>query len=340
MKNLIATNRPLLGLPSTKPSRDLPAGPTQRPTSTIPSAASKLLSVAVADITYSGSYRSLDEKHIVDLKESIGRIGLTTPISLAAGTSSLILIAGQHRLEAARRLGWTHIDAIRFDANEANNRLVAISENLHRLELCALDRAELQNEWLQAFRDQVGQVAQPAGGHQPSERGISKASRQTGVSTKQLRRAEAIAGIAPEAKAKARELGLHDKQSALLKIAEAETVYQQLKIAADIVEQKSRKPRSPPKDSADSAPSVGRSSLPTVNWAASCGGSVSDDIGIPDFLDRRDPAKAFQVLLNAWNATPQFKVAWADAPPAARSRFATEVLHVGPSKQSEANNAN
>lgn len=336
MKNVLSVNRPLLGLPLTKSAFDPEPDPAKPPTPTTSPGTSKLLSVAVADITCAGSYRSLDEKHVAELQESIGRIGLTTPISLAAGTSSLILIAGQHRLEAARRLGWTHIDAIAFDANQANNRLVAISENLHRLELCALDRAELQTEWLQAFRDQVRQIAEPAGGHQPNERGVSKASRQTGVSARQLKRAETIAGIFPEAKAKVRELGLDEKQSALLRIAEGSNAQEQLRIAAEIGERKRQKPKS----LANEAPDPGlptSASLPSVNRIARGGALLSDDIGIPDFLKRGDPEEHFNKLLVAWNAASQLKLSWADAPSVARSRFAAEVLRILPAEQSEAN---
>lgn len=326
------TNRPLLGLPSTKPASDAESDLTKLPKAITSSGASKLLSVPVIDITCNGSYRELDESHVLDLQASIGRIGLTTPISLAAGTSKLVLIAGQHRLEAVRRLGWTHIDAITFDANEADNRLIAISENLHRMELCPLDRAELQNEWLQAIRDQAGQVAHPAGGLQPNDRGMSKASRQTSVPARQLRRAESIAGISPEAKAKARELGLHDKQSALLKIAEGKTAGDQLKIISELVKRKKRSSR-PPRDEAAETPSRDSELVLSTPSSSSTNGVEA----IPDFLKRGEAEEHFARLIAAWNAAAQFKLAWADAPPAARSRFAVELLGIVSSERSEAN---
>lgn len=329
MKNLPSVHRPLLGLPSAKAA----FGPAKPPMPTTSLVASKLLSVAVADITFSGSYRSLDENHVLDLMGSIDRIGLTTPVSVAAGTSKFVLIAGQHRLEAARRLGWTHIDAIKFNANEPDNRSIAISENLHRLELCPLDRAELQHEWLQAIRDQSRQTADPAGGQQPNDRAISEASRQTGVSARQIRRAEAIAGISPEAKAKARELGLHEKQSALLRIAEGKTAGEQLKIASEIVERKRRNARS--KDQA--AETGPRDAEPVLSAPSST--SLKAVEAKPDFLNRRDPEKAFQELVAAWDEASRLKLVWVDAPPVARSRFAAEVLHIVPSKNSEAGHA-
>lgn len=336
-KPLSLANRPSFGSPTTKPLHLQPGLAANLPTSIVSPAGSKLLSVSVEDIVYAGSYRSLDDEHVADLQKSIGRIGLTTPISVAVGTTKLILIAGQHRLEAVRGLGWTNIDVIAFDANDANNRLVAISENLHRLELSPLDRADLQVEWLQIFRDQAGQLAQPVCGDQPHDRGISKASRQTGVSPKQFRRAEAIARISPEAKAKARELGLDQNQSALLEIAEGKTAEEQLHIAMEISRRKKQKPQPSEKDPADPVPRASEGSLPKVNWAAapSCA-PPSDGESIPGFLNRRDPEKAFQAVVAAWESSPQFKLAWTDAPLAARSRFAIEVLTIVPSEHSEA----
>ena len=343
-------NRPLLGLPSIKPALSHEPGLAAAPP--IPSnspGAGKLVSVAVADITRSGLYRALDDKHVADLQESIRRIGLITPISVAASTPNYVLIAGQHRMEAVQRLGWTHIEAIILDANGTSNRLVAIAENLHRLELCPLDRAELQNEWLQASQDQAGQIAQPSGGHQPNDKGISKTARTLEVSRRELKRAQIIAGISPEAKRKARELGLHNKQSALLKIAAGQTVYEQLKIAVDIP-RKGRKSRSSASEPAGPeslvteravvASTVSEPSLPTVNCVAPCDVPANGDIGISESLNRRDhPTKAFEALLFEWEAAPRLNVAWADAPLATRSRFATEVLRLVLSGQSKAKHA-
>ena len=137
-----------------------------------------------------------------------------------------------------------------------------------------------------------GQLARPSGGHQPNDRGVSKTSRALDVSRRELNRAQRIASISPEAKLKIRELELHDNQSALLRIAAAETADEQLKIAADIIEQKKRKPRSAASETAAPASIVSEQSLPTVNWAVPSGRVSADDIGIRIVLSRRDPTKA------------------------------------------------
>ena len=68
--------------------------------------------VSVADVRVPDRQRPLDESHVEGLAESFGRLGgrlLLQPILL---THELELIAGRHRLEAARRSGWEHIPSM------------------------------------------------------------------------------------------------------------------------------------------------------------------------------------------------------------------------------------
>ncbi|WP_338834087.1 ParB/RepB/Spo0J family partition protein [Bradyrhizobium septentrionale] len=299
--------------------------------------------VALADIVLGAGHRQLNDDHVEELKKSIERIDLTTPIFVVVGPPGVVtLIAGQHRLEAMRRLGRTHIDALVLDADVTKNRLLTLSENLHRLDFCALERAEAENEWLQASQDDPGQLAQPSAEHQPNDRGISRTSRTLDVSRRELKRAQRIARISPEAKLRARELKLHDNQSALLKIAEGMTTEDQVKIATDIVERKKQKSRLCSIEPVIPPAIASEPRLPPVNWAASRPGPASSDLTIPDFLKRGDPEEHFNKLLAAWNVAPLLQAAWADALPVARSRFAFEVLQIesesciAPSKQSEA----
>lgn len=67
-------------------------------------------------------------------------IGQLNPIQV---TDRLQLIAGYHRVLAARELQWPEIDARIFEGDELNSRLAEIDENLVRLELSELERGEL-----------------------------------------------------------------------------------------------------------------------------------------------------------------------------------------------------
>ena len=51
------------------------------------------------------------------------------------------LVSAAHRLEAARRLGWAHIEALIVEGTRDEVRLIEIDENLARAELTVHDRA-------------------------------------------------------------------------------------------------------------------------------------------------------------------------------------------------------
>lgn len=78
-------------------------------------------------------------KSIHDLAASINEIGLLNPITI---TTKMRLVAGLHRLEACRSLGWTKIPATIVDLDKAHAELAELDENLVRRELNVLQRAE------------------------------------------------------------------------------------------------------------------------------------------------------------------------------------------------------
>lgn len=87
--------------------------------------------------------RPVDPDYVSLIAASMAERGQDTPIVVgAAGTDGKHkLIAGGHRVEAARALGWPRIDALISDASELQAKLQEIDENLIRRELSALDRA-------------------------------------------------------------------------------------------------------------------------------------------------------------------------------------------------------
>ncbi|MEJ0094256.1 MAG: hypothetical protein WDN46_12715 [Methylocella sp.] len=76
--------------------------------------------------------------------------------------------------------------------------------------------------------DKIGQVAQfsKVGAGRGNEGGISAAAREIGVERTEVRRAEKVASISDDAKEAAREAGLDDNQSVLLKVARVEPARQ------------------------------------------------------------------------------------------------------------------
>lgn len=111
-----------------------------------------LHSIRVDDVVIGERHRALSESDVERLAVSMAEIGLQQPISvrivdemvidgdLTAGVP--VLVAGRHRLECARRLGWSHIDCIEVENDELRAELWEIDENLMRAELTAAQEAD------------------------------------------------------------------------------------------------------------------------------------------------------------------------------------------------------
>ncbi len=97
----------------------------------------------VHDVQIGDRLRSLDPEKVATLAESMDAIGLQQPISVWSDSmETLELVAGLHRLEAARKLGWEDIDCIFVNLDEIDRQLWEIDENLMRAELTAMERAQ------------------------------------------------------------------------------------------------------------------------------------------------------------------------------------------------------
>lgn len=98
---------------------------------------SQLRGIAIDRIRIPKNRRPI--RDIADLAASIDEIGLLNPITV---TTKMRLVAGLHRLEACRSLGWTKIAATIVDLDRAHAELAELDENLVRRELNVLQRAE------------------------------------------------------------------------------------------------------------------------------------------------------------------------------------------------------
>lgn len=187
--------------------------------------------IAPGDIEIVGVRRDADADKVKALAESMKTIGLQTPISIWTPDDgeTVRLVAGRHRLEAARLLGWDRVDCVVVNLSEIDRRLWELSENLHRAELTVTQRAEHIEEWRRLAVEKGRQVDAPSGGHQTHDRGLKKTARELGVSEPEVRRSEKIAALDPAAKAEAKVLHLDNNQTALLKAAKALTKEEQLR---------------------------------------------------------------------------------------------------------------
>jgi ParB family chromosome partitioning protein len=216
---------------------------------------SPIVKVPVKAVIVPGDRRERDPEAVSQLADSMSAIGLKTPITVRMvkrdvdtdGSDAIadhFLVTGAHRLEAARSLGWSEIDAFVLDGDEVEARLWEIAENLHRKELTVLQRSQLIADWVKIANQRSGQVVQKPNGGRP-EGGIAQAARALpvpgkteGGRRKNIERSMKIDEISPEAKQAAESAGLADNQSALLKIAAEPTAEAQ---AAKVAELAGRK---------------------------------------------------------------------------------------------------
>ena len=97
------------------------------------------MKISVDDIKVSERLRQLDHLKVSELVESIKQIGLLQPIVVDTDNN---LLSGLHRLEAFKSIGYENIDCKVVNLSEQKNRLVEIDENLCRLDLNVIEKAE------------------------------------------------------------------------------------------------------------------------------------------------------------------------------------------------------
>jgi len=108
--------------------------------------------LSINEIQIGKRLRGLREAAVTELMESINRLGLRTPITVSSrpakregggmDTVAFDLVAGQHRLEACKRLGWEEIEASIVQMSDDERELWEIDENLCRAEFSELERGE------------------------------------------------------------------------------------------------------------------------------------------------------------------------------------------------------
>lgn len=124
-----------------------------------------LKSIPLTSILVADRARPVDLEHAAAIAGSMVDRGLINPITVRAtpaaqgGKTPYTLVAGGHRLEAARMNGWEEIEAIVVSADAAEAQLIEISENLFRNDLSALDRAIFVMKFREIFEDKHGKIA-------------------------------------------------------------------------------------------------------------------------------------------------------------------------------------
>lgn len=101
------------------------------------------MELEIADVRVGNRKRKLNESKVQSLAESFSSIGQLQPITVSEGDyGTYRLIAGLHRLEAAKAIGWKKIQAAVFEGGEIETELAEIDENLMRNDLTVLEQGE------------------------------------------------------------------------------------------------------------------------------------------------------------------------------------------------------
>lgn len=144
------------------------------------------ISLAMIDISTFNTRKDLsaggEDSSLDDLARSIAEQGLLNPPTLRkTPTNRYEAIAGQRRILAARKLGWSEIPAIvRSDLTDAQAVALSLIENVQRADMSPMDKARAY----EALKDQYGNVA--------------AVSKQTAVSQPTIRKYLSLLALAPE----------------------------------------------------------------------------------------------------------------------------------------------
>jgi ParB family chromosome partitioning protein len=109
--------------------------------------------------------KEFDPEELAELESSLRSSGLLNPIAVrpVAGSESYELIAGERRLRAAARIGWTEIPAIVKEIDDRMLLTLALVENLQRADLNPMEEAEGFRQLIQEFSLTQAEVAEATG---------------------------------------------------------------------------------------------------------------------------------------------------------------------------------
>ena len=131
-----------------------------------PVAGTELQRIRITDISpnHFQPRRTFTEAELTELEASLRANGLLQPITVRPkGQGKWELVAGERRLRAATRLGWTEIPAVIRDFDDRAMLTLALVENLQRSDLNALEEAEGYERLISEFGLTQQQVADAVG---------------------------------------------------------------------------------------------------------------------------------------------------------------------------------
>ena len=199
------------------------------------------MQIKISEIKINPGRRDTQQRNVEELARSIAAVGLMNPITV---TQDNTLIAGLHRLEAVKLLGWTEIECTVSNADGLQAELAEIDENFVRTGLSHRELGDLllrRKELYEAIHPETRQgqrngqtakndnltvlAAKPFSEDTADKLGISKRTVERLVQT--------AANLTPEAKKTIRDAGDKITKGDALKISRLPPD-QQAEAAADL----------------------------------------------------------------------------------------------------------
>ena len=181
----------------------------------------------ISEIKINPGRRDTQQRNVEELARSIAAVGLMNPITV---TQDNRLIAGLHRLEAVKLLGWTEIECTVSDADGLQAELAEIDENFVRAGLSHRELGDLllrRKELYEAIHPETrqgqrnGQTAKNANSSFLETKSFSQdTAEKLGVSKRTVEQlVQTARDLTPEAKKTIRDAGDKITKGDALKIS-------------------------------------------------------------------------------------------------------------------------
>ena len=178
------------------------------PTGTLAEAEETIREVAVEELSPSPYQprRQAGEEGLAELVESVKMHGILQPLVARRREGKLELIAGERRLEAAKRAGLARVPVVVREASDREMLELALVENLQREDINPMEAAEAYRRLMEEFELTQEQVAERVGKSRPAVANAVRLLKLPEAIRESLRRGDideghgkALAGL-PEAK--------------------------------------------------------------------------------------------------------------------------------------------
>lgn len=180
------------------------------------------MKINITDIEIGLRKRKLDEGKVHSIADSFLQIGQLQPITVARENGNYYLIAGLHRLEAAKLLDWQTIDAVEFEGDPVAVELAEIDENLMRNDLTVLEQGEhlARRQELVGWKNGMNQYTVGGGEIVSLPKSTHEIAKEIGLTERSAQhRMQAARNIVPEVKDAIRNTEIADSTTQLLELA-------------------------------------------------------------------------------------------------------------------------